>query len=68
MDFTSAMKDAEKCIEIDPQMTKAWARKGNIHKLMKEFHKALEAYDQGLKIDPNSKDLIDGKQQTMMAI
>lgn len=47
---------------------KGWSRKGNAHLLLKEFHKALEAFDKGLKLDANSKECIEGKQKTMMAI
>ncbi len=64
----SAMKDAEKCLAFDPNQVKAWARKASIHHLMKEYHKALECYDKGLTIEPDSQDLIQGKQKTMMAI
>ena len=35
---------------------------------MKEYHKALETYDTGLKIDPNFQDFKDGKMKTMQAI
>jgi len=30
---------------------------------MKEYHKAMADYDDGLKIAPDNKELIDGKQQ-----
>lgn len=33
-------------------MPKLWARKGNIHMLMKDYNKAINAYQSGLKIDP----------------
>jgi len=68
MEFVYAMKDAEKCLELDPTFVKAYARKGTIHHLMKEYHKALAAYDQGLKLDPTNKDCQEGKVKTMMAI
>lgn len=61
MEFGQALKDAEKCLEIDPNFVKAYFRKGTIHHLMKEYHKALTAYDQGLKIDPTNKDCLEGK-------
>jgi len=35
---------------------------------MKEYHKALAVYDQGLKIDPESQECIKGKQETMMKV
>jgi len=35
---------------------------------MKEYHKALEAFDKGLQIDPTSKDCIEGKQKTVNLI
>jgi len=68
MEFSFALKDVEKCLELDPQFVKAYYRKGNCHHAMKEYHKALKAYDEGLKIDPNNKDCLEGKQKTMMAI
>lgn len=68
MEFVSALKDAEKCLELDPTFVKAYARKGTCHQMMKEYHKALSTYDKGLKLDPQNKDLIEGKQQTMMKI
>ena len=35
---------------------------------MKEYHKALDSFDKGLKLDPENKDCRDGKQKTMAAI
>lgn len=68
LDLANALKDADKCIEMDPKMVKAWVRKGNIHHLMKEYHKAISAYDSGLKLEPENADLKQGKMKTMMAI
>jgi len=36
--------------------------------MMKEYHKAIKACDDGLKVDPTNKELLDSKQKTMMAI
>jgi stress-induced-phosphoprotein 1 len=60
MDPVSALKDAEKALELDKDFVKAWARKGTAHQMSKEYHKALDAYKKGLAIDPNSKECIDG--------
>ncbi len=35
---------------------------------MKEYHKALDAFDHGLKLDPSSKECNDGKIKTMQLI
>jgi stress-induced-phosphoprotein 1 len=63
-----AIKDADKCVQMDPSVPKAWARKGTSHHMLKEFHKALEAFDKGLKLDPSNKDCLEGKAKTTQAI
>ena len=63
MEFPYALKDAEKCIELCPTFgamiwivyflqvaVKGYTRKAICHFYMKEYHKALESYDKGLKI------------------
>jgi len=57
MDLGSAEKDADKGIEIDPNFVKLYLRKGNVQNIMKAYHKALDTYDTGLKIEPDNKDL-----------
>ncbi|KAF8379280.1 hypothetical protein HHK36_028713 [Tetracentron sinense] len=54
------LKDAEKCIELDPTFSKGYTRKGAVQFFMKEYDKALETYQEGLKHDPNNQDLLDG--------
>lgn len=54
------LKDAEKCLELDPTFTKGYTRKGAIQFFMKEFDKALETYQEGLKHDKNNQELMDG--------
>ncbi|KAL1559751.1 Hsp70-Hsp90 organizing protein 3 [Salvia divinorum] len=54
------LKDAEKCIELDPTFSKGYTRKGAIQFFMKEYDKALETYQEGLKHDPNNQELLDG--------
>lgn len=55
-----ALKDAEKCIELDPTFVKGYTRKGAVQFFMKEHDKALETYQEGLKHDPNNQELLDG--------
>lgn len=68
MDLGNAQKDAEKGLELDPTFSKLYLRLGNVYNLMKKYHKALEAYDKGLAIDPKNAELQQGKMRTMMSI
>ncbi|KAF3322405.1 hsp70-Hsp90 organizing protein 3 [Carex littledalei] len=54
------LKDAEKCIELDPTFTKGYTRKGAVQFFMKEYEKAMQTYQEGLKHDPNNQELTDG--------
>lgn len=54
------LKDAEKCIELDPTFSKGYTRKGAIQFFMKEYDKAMETYQVGLKHDPSNQELLDG--------
>ncbi|KAJ9555295.1 hypothetical protein OSB04_009909 [Centaurea solstitialis] len=62
------LKDAEKCIELDPKFTKGYTRKGAIQFFMKEFDKALETYQEGLKYDPQNQELLDGVRSCVQQI
>jgi len=62
---SEALKDAEKCIELNPNFAKGYLRKGQAHALMKENQKALEAYDLGLKLDPNNAEIKASIQKVM---
>lgn len=67
-EFPMAMKDCDKCLEIDPTFVKAYIRKGNIHFFMKEYHKCLTVYEKGLKLAPDNKELRQGLFKTNMKI
>ena len=66
--FNEALKDAEKCIEMDPTFVKGYSRKGHVEFFTKQFDKALETYQAGLKVDPNNEELRDGLRRTMLEI
>lgn len=68
MEPNQGLKDADKAIEIDPSFVKAWVRKGTCHQMMKEYHKAMEAFDKGLALDGNSRECQDGKMKTINLI
>jgi len=44
MDFSGALKAADKALEVDDTFIKAYAKKGNAHFGLREYHKALEAF------------------------
>ncbi|CAN6273659.1 unnamed protein product [Urochloa humidicola] len=62
------LKDAEKCLELDPTFTKGYTRKGAIQFFMKEYDKAMETYQAGLKLDPNNQELLDGVRRCVEQI
>jgi len=55
-------------IKLDPQYVKAYARKGNIHFFMKEFHKAMDAFKCGLEINETDPECQEGYGRTVMKI
>ncbi|KAL2489631.1 Hsp70-Hsp90 organizing protein 3 [Forsythia ovata] len=62
------LKDAEKCIELDPTYGKGYTRKGAVQFFMKEHEKALETYQEGLKHDPQNQELLDGVRRCVEQI
>ncbi|GAB4834235.1 Hsp70-Hsp90 organizing protein 3 [Ancistrocladus abbreviatus] len=62
------LKDAEKCIELDPTFAKGYIRKGAVQFFMKEYDKSLETYQEGLKHDPNNQELTDGVRRCVEQI
>lgn len=68
MDFTGAQRQIEEAIELDPKYVKAWARKGDIEMVMKEFHKAMDSFRKGLELESDNKACKDGLQKCMVQI
>lgn len=59
-DYTSALKDAQKCIELAPQWPKGYARKGAALHAMKRYEEARSAYVNGLEENPHDASLKSG--------
>jgi len=68
MDWSKALDDCEKALQLDPKYVKAYIRKGKIQNLLKQYHKALDTFNAGLKVDANATELVEGRRQTMAAI
>jgi len=66
--FSDALKDCEKCIQLNPRFVKGYTRKATVQFFMKEYHKCLETYQQALEIEPDNKEVEAGIQRTVQAI
>ncbi|KAJ3836336.1 activator of Hsp70 and Hsp90 chaperone [Lentinula raphanica] len=53
-EWAAALKDAEKCIEINPKWSKGYARKGAALHGSKSFDEAIAAYEAGLEIEDSA--------------
>ena len=68
MEFTRALTDVDKSLELEPNFIRALLRKGNIHFLLKENHKSLEAYQKVLTLEPDNAEAKEGYQKTYLSI
>ncbi|BEI80048.1 hypothetical protein CcaverHIS002_0105770 [Cutaneotrichosporon cavernicola] len=53
-DYQGALEDAEKCIEINPQFSKGFLRKGAALHGLRQYPEAVMAYEEGLQVEPES--------------
>lgn len=68
MEFNLAMKDCDKCIELDPNFIKGHLRKGHICIALKNYQKAIEAFEKAQSLDSGNQEAVDGYRQAMMEI
>lgn len=68
MEPMRALADANQALELDRTVVQIWARKGNIHFLMKEFHKAMDAFETGLRLEEGNEECEEGLGKVMAAI
>ncbi|KAH8263374.1 hypothetical protein KR044_007852, partial [Drosophila immigrans] len=61
--FKDALEDAEKTIALNPSWPKGYSRKGAAAAGLREYMKAFEAYNEGLKYDPQNAILLQGRQE-----
>ena len=52
--YNESLADAEKCIEIKPDWGKGFQRKAMALQGLRKLEEALEAYEEGLKLDPGN--------------
>ena len=68
MEWQRAKENFDICLKKDPTYIKAYPKKGDCHYSVKEFHKALETYEAGLKLDPENELCKKGIEKTQQAI
>merc|ERR1712151_1005139 len=68
MDFNGAKREIDVALEQDPKYVKAWTRKGDIEVLMKENHKAMESYRNGLQFEPENSACKEGLRKVTTMI
>lgn len=66
--WAEGLKDAERCLELEPRFSKGYSRKGAVLFFMKDYDKALAAYQQGLELDPENEELREGVQRCVSTI
>lgn len=60
MEWQLALKDAETCLGMEPTFVKGWTRKASIHYFLKEYHKAMDAYNMVIKFEPDNEEAKNG--------
>ena len=67
-DYEKALQDADKVTEIKPDWSKGWGRKGAAKYGLGDLIGALDAYEEGLKLDPNNAQNKSGLASVQRAI
>jgi len=68
MEWQLALKDADTCIGMEPTFVKGWSRKAGIHFYLKEYHKAMDAYNAILKMEPDNAEAKQGLDNVVATI
>ncbi|WWC62097.1 uncharacterized protein I303_104687 [Kwoniella dejecticola CBS 10117] len=53
----NAIADAEKALDLDPNFAKAYSRLGHAHFSVGSYTDAVQAYEDGLKLDPSNNNM-----------
>ena len=68
MEWQLALKDVETCVAMEPKFVKGWSRKAGIHYYLKEYHKAMDAYNVILEIEPDNAEAKAGLEQVIQLV
>lgn len=62
-----ALTDAQSCRALRPNWAKAWYREGAALRLMQKFDEAANAFYEGVKLDPENKELVNAFKEAVEA-
>ncbi|KAI3723122.1 hypothetical protein L2E82_34484 [Cichorium intybus] len=62
-----ALTDAQSCRGLRPNWAKAWYREGAALRLMQKFDEAANAFYEGVKLDPENKELVNAFKEAVEA-
>ena len=54
---SKALKDAERCVELNPSFVKGYSRLGAAQQSLKRFEAAMDTFKKGIALDPNNQGL-----------
>uniref|UniRef100_A0A5S6R2M5 Stress-induced-phosphoprotein 1 n=1 Tax=Trichuris muris TaxID=70415 RepID=A0A5S6R2M5_TRIMR len=67
MEFEMAVTDCDACIALDPKFLKGHLRKGAALLGLKQPSRAMSAFEDALKVDPNNEEAVNGFKEAMNA-
>ncbi|RNF27431.1 stress-induced protein sti1 [Trypanosoma conorhini] len=59
----SAIRDADRAVELRPTWFKGYSRQGDAFFKMKKYHQATEAYEMALQFDPGNNNLLQSVKE-----
>lgn len=66
-DYTNALKDGEKCVSLNPEWARGYARKGLAEFHLCQYDKAAATYKAGLDLAPSDPLLVEGLKEVKNA-
>lgn len=54
---SKALKDAEKCVELNPSFVKGYSRLGVAQQALKRYENAIDTFKKGIELDANNQSL-----------